>query len=109
MNAILFILTANIIRYIIIKTNMIHIFKTQSNGKNSGYIAFILFVSISLYIVYRNIYLSIIGGISAYLIRYTFYRLKLIETKKNPLRTENNLWFLLFSVMFSYILKLKFY
>ena len=109
MNAILFILLANIIRYIIIKSNVIHLFQTKGNGKNSGYIAFILFVSISLYIVYKNIYISIIGGIIAYLLRYIFYKLKLIETKKNPLRLENNLWFLLFSVIFAYVLKLKFY
>lgn len=109
MNAIQFILAANIIRYFIIHTKLIHIFKTHENGKNSGYIAFIIFVSVSLYIVYKNIYYSIIGGISAYLIRYMFYKFKLIETINNPLRLENNLWFLLFSVIFAYILNLKFY
>ena len=106
MNLIQFIFFANLIRYIIIKYEIINILGKGNTDKNSGYNAFTLFIMIFIFIKFRNIYTSFFAGMIGYFLRYILVKLKIAKSKE-PFLFINNLLFFIFTLIFGKLLGFK--
>lgn len=105
MNLINFLVLTNLVRYIMVKYKIIDILE-RNTDTNNGYKVFVLFISISLLLKFKNIYIAVFGGIFGYVLRYISIKLKIAKPNE-PLALINSIIFFIFTLIFGKILELK--